>query len=304
MNGIIFSVVVPTRNRVFLLKQCLASLIAQDFPEDAYEIIVINDASTDSTDTYLLTLPSRKIKIIRNDVRKGHAFSRNAGFSLSRGKYIASTDDDCIVLPQWLKSMLLYFMSYPEIAAVGGGILNSIDNNLAWAEYLLNFSSWFPFGKARCVKNIPTCNIAYRRDIIQPIRFEENSINIAYRDALFNYLIHRMHKKIMFDPRLEIIHHSSTTLLSYLKKQKRFGMGLMLGGYRVHGWLGKIIVLWPRVQYLHLICVFTRCLRNRHYLKKFLQSFRLILLGEYVRIKTLRHQIYKPSEISIDAEID
>src|SRR5689334_11849964 len=89
------SVVVPTHNRCHVLKQTLPALLDQDFPQDAYEVVVVVDGSTDETLSYLrgLQAPNLRVEVQAN---AGPAVARNRGIELSNGKIILMLDDDLI----------------------------------------------------------------------------------------------------------------------------------------------------------------------------------------------------------------
>src|SRR6266478_6514140 len=98
----LFSVIVPTYNRLNLLKKTLESISRQDMRN--FETIVVNDGSTDGTHEYLTALASEKqIKYLFHENR-GPSVSRDEGIRNSGGTFIAFTDDDCIVPPNWLQS--------------------------------------------------------------------------------------------------------------------------------------------------------------------------------------------------------
>ncbi len=90
-----FSVIVPTRNRRALLEQTLASVSAQRFRD--FELIVVDDGSTDETASYLATLGD-DVRTLRLD-GAGPGAARNAGASIAVGEYLAFLDSDDIWLP-------------------------------------------------------------------------------------------------------------------------------------------------------------------------------------------------------------
>ena len=102
------SVVVPTFNRPQLLDRCLAALVAQTFDPFAYEIVIADDAASESTrrqvedwrSRCLQTGPAIHYLPVRDS--RGPAAARNAGWRFARGGVIAFTDDDCIPEPEWL----------------------------------------------------------------------------------------------------------------------------------------------------------------------------------------------------------
>jgi GT2 family glycosyltransferase len=90
-----FSVVVPAHNRRLLLEQTLSSVWAQTCRD--FEVIVVDDGSTDNTDAYLATLGDR-VRTLRLDGR-GPGAARNAGAVIATGQYLAFLDSDDLWLP-------------------------------------------------------------------------------------------------------------------------------------------------------------------------------------------------------------
>jgi glycosyltransferase involved in cell wall biosynthesis len=94
------SVVIPTCNRVSLLRRAIASVIGQTFQD--FEIIVADDASADGTAEMIRGLSDARIKHFRHDENRGVAVARNTAIAHARGEYIAFLDDDDEWLPQKL----------------------------------------------------------------------------------------------------------------------------------------------------------------------------------------------------------
>lgn len=117
------SVVVPTFNRKNLIKHTLDSLLAQHttFP---YEVIVVDDGSTDGTGEYLHheyapVLRSGKLRVITQP-NQGVSEARNQGIAASRGKYVAFCDSDDRSLPRRLEQQVAHLQRHPEIRFVHG----------------------------------------------------------------------------------------------------------------------------------------------------------------------------------------
>lgn len=97
------SIVVCTFNRLDYLKKCLTSLLEIDFPD--YEIIIVNDGSTDGTKKFLDSLKNNIIKVIHHKNNQGISFAKNSGIKYANHDIIAFTDDDCSVDKNWLTEL-------------------------------------------------------------------------------------------------------------------------------------------------------------------------------------------------------
>jgi len=97
-----FSVVIPVFNRARLLKSALASVRAQTC--DDYEVIVVDDGSTDDPESVVNSLADPRIRFLRQDNRGGGA-ARNAGIDAARGRFVALLDSDDVFLPDHLETM-------------------------------------------------------------------------------------------------------------------------------------------------------------------------------------------------------
>ena len=103
MNELI-SVYLPTKNRLSTLQRAMASVIGQTYTN--FELIVVDDASTDGTWEYLRSIQNDKIKIFRNEVSKGAPFCRNIAIKNAKGRFVTGLDDDDEFLPKRLEVLL------------------------------------------------------------------------------------------------------------------------------------------------------------------------------------------------------
>lgn len=120
--------VICTRNRAEWLKPALESLLAQDLPRDRYEILVVDNASTDSTPTVCATYAGQGVRyVLESQVGLSHA--RNAGLRHARADLIAYLDDDAEATPGWLSAARTCFLSVkPSPVWVGGPV------HLIWSQ--------------------------------------------------------------------------------------------------------------------------------------------------------------------------
>lgn len=113
------TVIVPTYNDTVRLQRCLELLQAQDYPADRFDVIVVDNASTEDLRPALPADP--RFRIIRED-RPGSYVARNAGVAVAGGELLAFTDSDCLPRPSWLSAAVAVLTDEPAPDAVGGAI--------------------------------------------------------------------------------------------------------------------------------------------------------------------------------------
>jgi glycosyltransferase involved in cell wall biosynthesis len=103
------SVIIPTYNRAYFLKEAIDSVLAQDFKD--FELIVVNDGSTDNTGQ-ILDSYNQDLIVLRQS-NKGVSAARNRGIAAACGRLIAFLDSDDLWLPRKLSSQVDFFNSNP-----------------------------------------------------------------------------------------------------------------------------------------------------------------------------------------------
>lgn len=123
MNNVILSIVIPTKNREDLLRKALESIEKQPANQDIFEVIIIDNGSTDGTRDVAKTY-KRKIKNFRYfyDARPGLHVGRNRGLLESEGELVGYLDDDVILFPNWINTVLEAFEDQ-ELMYVGGSVI-------------------------------------------------------------------------------------------------------------------------------------------------------------------------------------
>jgi glycosyltransferase involved in cell wall biosynthesis len=126
-----FSVIVTTFNRAKIIPMCLDSLINQNFPKSDYEIIIVNNKSTDNTEDivekYIDENPDINIKYYFVP-RPGQVYARQIGILASRNEILSFTDDDGILDPNWLREIEKVFLMNDKVIGIAGRI------NVVWDE--------------------------------------------------------------------------------------------------------------------------------------------------------------------------
>lgn len=108
MKPLRISVVIPTYKRPNLLSRCIHAVLQQDFPREAFEIIVVSDGEDSATSDALDSIGFNKFPLIQYyslPRKAGPAAARNLGSLLAQGELVVFTDDDCIPARNWLKAI-------------------------------------------------------------------------------------------------------------------------------------------------------------------------------------------------------
>jgi glycosyltransferase involved in cell wall biosynthesis len=125
MSHIKLSLIIATYNRAERLERALGSLSAQTLPAELWEVVVVNNNSSDDTlvrfARFVAAHPELNAHIF-TETRQGVSHARNRAIIESRGEYIAVIDDDETVNAGFLKEYYDFFEAYPHAAAAGGRI--------------------------------------------------------------------------------------------------------------------------------------------------------------------------------------
>lgn len=125
------SVIITTYNRANVIPLCIESLLKQNFPKEDYEIIIVNNNSTDNTEEVVEKCieenPDVNMKYYFVP-RSGQVYARQIGILAAKNAILSFTDDDGILSPDWLKEIVRVFEMNPEVVGVAGKI------NIKWDE--------------------------------------------------------------------------------------------------------------------------------------------------------------------------
>src|SRR4030095_13628930 len=105
MNSNLVSVMMPVYNGERFIKQTIDSLLAQVYPD--WELIIVNDGSTDRTSDIIGTYTDSRIKIV-HQANRGEASARNSALKIMQGEFLAFLDADDLYLPNHLESTIKY----------------------------------------------------------------------------------------------------------------------------------------------------------------------------------------------------
>lgn len=168
------TIAICTYNRAPWLRQALAGMVQQDFPPGSFEILVVDNNSTDDTEAVVAgfsnTVPTPRRVV---ETRQGANFARNRALQEAHGEIIVYADDDILVEPSWLRLLVAPFFSAagPKIGAVAGEVVPVFPDGCP--DWVAGFhgpqafrSDVGPIGNLR----VPmSANLAFRRDVLRQL---------------------------------------------------------------------------------------------------------------------------------------
>jgi len=239
----LISVIIPALNSERTIKQCIKSLIQQSLKKKEYEIIIIDNGSTDKT-LGILDNYKKKIKILKES-KKGSYNARNKGIRNSQGNIIAFTDSDCIADKNWLLNIRKAF-SNKEIKIVGGHI-EALEKN----SYIRKYCNRFGHAQDLHFKSKKPCfatsNMAVRKTEIKKVGL----FNPTLKSGGDFELCHRIIKsklEITYEPNAIIKHSYTNSLIEFIERYYRYGKGQGMIKKKY-----KKIIRSPHPSYLSLI---------------------------------------------------
>jgi len=211
------SVVVPAYNASYIIGKCLAALRRQTYPHDLFEIIVVDDGSSDDT---AKIASSMGIKVLVQP-NQGPAVARNLGAEEARGELVLFTDSDCEPQGDWIACMVEPFTD-PEIVGTKGFYKTrqkEIIARFAQIEYDVKCDM---LKKNRYIDFVDTYSAAYRRDVFLEVGgFDAIYTTASGEDSELSYKLSLIGYKMVPVPNAFVFHQHPNTLFKYLKKKYR-----------------------------------------------------------------------------------
>jgi glycosyltransferase involved in cell wall biosynthesis len=250
-----FSIIVPTYNRPAQLKSCLQSLSQLDYPNDRYEVIVVDDGSEEPPDGVVSAF-LEKININLFTQRNlGPASARNKGAAHAKGTFLAFTDDDCLPAPDWIKKIADRFKNTPD-HLIGGLIVNALpDNPYSTASQLLidYLYSYYNADHNRA-RFFTSNNIAVSSELFRAVGgFNTVFTRSAGEDRAFCYSWLHHGYKASYAPEAVIYHFNVQSFRAFWRQHFHYGRGAYSFHRARSKFEGAEINLEPPAFYLNLI---------------------------------------------------
>ena len=224
---IVFSVIVPTHNRVQALAHCLAALAQLDYPREQIEILVVDDGGEMTLTETLAPFQSPMAVTLLTQERAGPGAARNAGAVRARGVFLAFTDDDCAPAPGWLRALEFHLNAAPG-CAVGGRTLNLLDDNLyaVTSELLIDYLYRYYNPDPNHARFVASNNLALPRACF----LELGGFDVSFRRAggedrdFCDRWLGRGHR-IVYAADAVVQHAHALGLISFVQQHWRYGQG-------------------------------------------------------------------------------
>ncbi|MBN1618218.1 glycosyltransferase [Candidatus Dojkabacteria bacterium] len=205
------------------LSRCLKSIESIDYPREKYEIIVIDNGSTDGTEQICKDF---NIKYFFQKRRtRGHA--RNVGINYSKGEIIAFVDADCEVERNWLKVHVRDHLD-DSIGSVAGAVINPFmksSNGIGIAAHIEEFADFDENLPKRSTYHVACCNASFKKNLLIKVGYFDETLH-AGEDTLLSQKIADLDFSLLFDPTAIVFHYGIRPNMSfgdYLKKEIQFG---------------------------------------------------------------------------------
>jgi len=213
------SVVVAVRNRAEQIVECIQSLLQLSYPVDKLEIIVVDDASQDSTPEQISKFP---VKAILMSEHIGQSACRNAATRVANGEVVAFTDSDCVVDPGWLSTLVPLFAD-PRVGAVGGIVapLSRASKLQRYEEVkspLYQGSQQKEVGVDSSPSYLSTCNFLARKKALEDSGGLDESMALG-EDVDLTWRLCELGLKVVYSPRGKVHHRHRDRVREFFKRR-------------------------------------------------------------------------------------
>ncbi len=195
------SVVVPTRERLELLRECVAALEVQTVP---VEIVVVEDVEG-----------------------RGPAWARNEGVRRASGEVVCFTDDDCVPSVGWAEALATPLISGVGEVSTGpvlmGGSATATDR--AWEAIVAYLQEQAGEPGTASPGFVVTANLAARRELLERLPFDESFAAAAGEDRDWGERAAQAGAIAEFIPTAIVLHHTGMSVRDFLRQQYRYGQG-------------------------------------------------------------------------------
>ncbi len=225
-EGLTAGVIVPVYNGESTIASCIESLLSQVGMDGRFEVIVVENGSTDRTTEIVSRYP---VRLFHNTVR-GPAAARQFGLMQSQADIVAFTDADCYADPHWLEELIKPYAD-SKVGGVGGAVLayqhaerNLVEQFADRFTPLANFSG----GNGEFMPRLHTCNASYRRALLMQIGgFDTRLVTADDTDISWRVQL-KTGCRLAYAEKAVVYHHHRATRRGLAKQYRQYGYAEIL----------------------------------------------------------------------------
>ena len=255
-----FSIVIPCRNEERYIGACIRSVIGNGYPQDRYEIWVVDGMSTDRTPDIVkgLIQESSRVYFLQNHLQYTPA-GLNLGIRRAGGEVIMILGGHAVLQKGYLQRCEALLAQFPDVACVGG-IIENVHGDENSEAIGMAMSSPFGVGNSRFRTGgkagfVDTVAFgAYRREVFDRCGFFDEDL-VRNQDDEFNYRLQLQGMKIYFSPELQSDYYVRTSFLYLWKQFYQYGYWKVYVN-RKHKKVTSLRQLVPLGFVLYLLAVF------------------------------------------------
>jgi GT2 family glycosyltransferase len=227
--SVLFSVVVPTYERVASMRRCLAALAQLEYPRASFEVIVVDDGSaTPLAEAIPASVDGLAVTIVRIP-NSGPGAARNAGAACARGRVLAFTDDDCQPAPSWLANLAASWERAPA-CLIGGRTVNALARN-PWSvtsQVIVDMAYAFYNADVATPRFFASNNMAIPADLFAKLGgFRGGPFRVASEDRELCDRWRHAGYGLAYAPAAVVAHAHALELRSFCRQHFRYGRGAM-----------------------------------------------------------------------------
>ena len=215
------SVIIPVWNNAVLTQQCLNAL-AEVTDGVSYEVVVVDNGSTDGVETFLQTLGG-DVQVIRNEQNLGFSKACNQGARAARGEFLVFLNNDTIPLKGWLSALVEEARAHADVAVVGSKLLFE-DGTIQHAGVAFSREWFLPYhiyrganAHAACVSRrrelqcVTAAGMLVRRTVFEQAEGFDEGYRNGFEDVDLCLKIKKLQWRIVYQPRSVLYHLESKT---------------------------------------------------------------------------------------------
>ncbi|HPT07393.1 MAG TPA: glycosyltransferase family A protein [Candidatus Omnitrophota bacterium] len=290
-QNVLFSIIIPTHDRVGVLAATLDALACQSFPMQTCEVIVVNDGSVDRTEEFLqanrLRYPFRLT--VYSQLNKGPAAARNVGIRNALGKIILFLGDDMIADTKLVRHHYEMHQQHPapHIGVLGFVTWASSLTITPFMRWLENGGPQFHYGHLSDKSRVPwkyfyTANVSVKKEFMTLCNelFDESFPYAAFEDSELGYRLAQHGFVLIYQKDAVVFHDHATSLIDACHRMEKLGFSAQIIGEKV-----------PEYAY------FCNEVKGRSLIRRFVRFFRYklnFLRAAYYEKRCIQASVFEP----------